>query len=66
VINGEDQDIPPLLEVRPTVGFKPTTLQRLLGPEILPSVSVAKVPAASPIAAATAQPDDDPDGSAPA
>ena len=60
----EMSDIPPLRDVKPTVGFKPTTLLKLLGVEILPSVSVPRVPAAKPMAVATAEPDEDPSGSA--
>ena len=45
-----------LLEVRPTVGLMPTMLLFSAGRRMLPLVSVARVPAASPRAAATALP----------
>ena len=67
----------PCLEVRPTVGFSPTTADLEAGKEMLPlfyilsychmpfgddHTSVPKQPAANPNLAATALPDEDPAG----
>jgi hypothetical protein len=49
--------------VRPTVGFIPARLLLLVGETILPSVSVPRLTAVSPIEVATPDPDDEPDGS---
>lgn len=54
---------PPARDVRPTVGFIPTTLFMLAGDMMLPSVSVPSVTAARPIDAAMAEPDEEPPGS---
>ena len=56
--------LPPARETRPTVGLIPAKLLLLAGHIILPSVSVPKVTAASPMEAATPDPDEDPHGSA--
>ena len=56
--------IPPARDVKPTVGFMPTTLLLLEGQVILPSVSVPSVTAANPIEAATPEPEEEPHGSA--
>ena len=56
--------IPPAREVKPTVGFMPARLLWFVGQVILPSVSVPNVTAASPIDAATADPEEEPHGSA--
>ena len=56
--------LPPARETSPTLGFIPTTLFWLAGHVMLPSVSVPRVTAASPIEAAIPEPDDDPHGSA--
>ena len=55
---------PPALEVKPTVGLMPTSLLLLEGQVILPSVSVPRVTAASPMDAAIPEPEEDPHGSA--
>ena len=55
---------PPARETRLTVGLIPAKLLLLVGHVILPSVSVPKVTAASPMEAATPEPDEDPHGSA--
>jgi hypothetical protein len=52
-----------LLEVKPTVGFKPTTLFLCDGEMIEPSVSLPSVTVANPIAAATPDPEELPEGS---
>ena len=51
---------PPLLDVRPTVDLRPTTLHILAGKTTLPSVSVPIAAAASPTATLTALPVLDP------
>ena len=56
--------VPPAREVKPTVGLMPAKLLLLARSVILPSVSVPNVTAASPIDAATADPAEEPLGSA--
>ena len=56
--------VPPAREVKPTVGLMPARLLWSAGQVMLPSVSVPKVTVASPIDAATPDPDEDPHGSA--
>ena len=56
--------IPPAREVKPTVGLMPATLLWFAGQVILPSVSVPNVTVARPIDAATADPEEEPQGSA--
>ena len=56
--------LPPARETSPTVGLIPARLLLLAGHIILPSVSVPKVTAASPMEAATPEPEEDPHGSA--
>ena len=56
--------IPPAREVKPTVGLMPAKLLLLAGQVILPSVSVPNVTVASPIDAATPDPEEEPQGSA--
>ena len=56
--------IPPALEVKPTVGLIPARLLWSVGQVILPSVSVPNVTVTRPIDAATADPEDEPHGSA--
>lgn len=53
---------PPSRLTNSTVVLSPTTPHMELGQEILPWVSVPRVAGASPTAAATAEPDDDPPG----
>lgn len=60
---GSNLYIPPLRDVRPTVGLIPTTLFLLLGDTIEPSVSDPSVPAARPIAAEIPLPLLEPEGS---
>src|SRR5688572_30789093 len=52
----------PYREMRPYVGFKPTTPQNAAGWRIEPPVSVPKPPAARPPATAAAGPPDEPPG----
>src|SRR4051812_42511404 len=52
----------PLIETRPNVVFRPTMPQQAAGTRIDPAVSVPKATSASPLARATALPDDDPPG----
>src|ERR1700677_2664987 len=53
----------PLTEIRPYAVFSPVTPQQAAGTRTDPPVSVPNATSASPVATATADPDDDPPGS---
>lgn len=57
-------NVPPALDISPTVGLIPTKLFLLLGLKIDPSVSLPRAPAARPIAELIPLPELEPDGSA--